>query len=150
MLQMENYQKTTNYNLLEDSDIIDNLTSTNTDKALAANQGKILKDGMNAVFGNVKEFRAGQIILSFNGTSAQIFTKDQVDEILGVTDSGGTNVILLTQNADLDASGSKHLIAAYYNESSQKWGVHFDGTVSGGAKVNYMLVYFGQESEVQS
>lgn len=142
MLQMENYQKTTNYNLLEDSDIIDNLTSTNTDKALAANQGKVLKDGMDAVFGNVKKFRAGQIILSFNGANAQIFEKDQVDEILGVTDSSGKNVILLVQNADLNESDNKYLTSAYYSESSQKWGVHFDGTVNGGAKVNYMLVYF--------
>lgn len=142
MLQMENYQKTTNYNLLEDKDIADNLTTTETNKALSANQGKILKDGMDAVFGNVKKFRAGQIILSFNGANGQIFTKDQVDEILGVTDSSGTNVILLVQNADLNSSSSKYLTSAYYNESSQKWGVHFDGTVSGGAKVNYMLVYF--------
>lgn len=42
MLQMENYQKTTNYNLLEDKDIVNNLTSSDTNKVLSANQGKIL------------------------------------------------------------------------------------------------------------
>lgn len=42
MLQMENYQKTKNYNLLEDKDIVNNLTSSDTNKALSANQGKIL------------------------------------------------------------------------------------------------------------
>jgi hypothetical protein len=40
---MENYQGTTNYNLLEDSDIVNNLTTTATNKALSANQGKQLK-----------------------------------------------------------------------------------------------------------
>ena len=42
MLQMENYQGNTNYNLLEDSDIVNNLTSSDTNKALSANQGKML------------------------------------------------------------------------------------------------------------
>ena len=44
MLQMENYQKTTNYNLLEDKDIVNNLTSSDTNKALSAKQGKILNE----------------------------------------------------------------------------------------------------------
>lgn len=44
MLSMENYQGTTNYNLLEDKDIVDNLTTTATNKTLSANQGKKLND----------------------------------------------------------------------------------------------------------
>lgn len=44
MLQMQNYQGTTNYNLLEDSDIVNNLTTMATNKALSANQGKVLND----------------------------------------------------------------------------------------------------------
>lgn len=44
MLNMENYQGNTNYNLLEDKDIVDNLTTTATNKALSANQGKKLND----------------------------------------------------------------------------------------------------------
>lgn len=43
MLNMENYQGTTDYNLLEDSDIVNNLTTTATNKALSANQGRQLK-----------------------------------------------------------------------------------------------------------
>lgn len=39
---MENYQANTNYNLLEDKDIVDNLTTTGANKVLSANQGKIL------------------------------------------------------------------------------------------------------------
>lgn len=50
MLQMENYQGTTDYNLLEDSDIVNNLTSTATNKALSANQGKILKELIESKF----------------------------------------------------------------------------------------------------
>lgn len=46
MLQMENYQGTTNYNLLEDKDIVNNLTTIATNKALSANQGKVLNDSI--------------------------------------------------------------------------------------------------------
>lgn len=46
MLQMQNYQETTNYNLLEDSDIVNNLTTTATNKVLSANQGKVLNDSI--------------------------------------------------------------------------------------------------------
>lgn len=49
MLQMENYQGNTNYNLLEDSDIVNNLTTTDTNKALSALQGKNLNDNINRI-----------------------------------------------------------------------------------------------------
>ena len=44
MIQLENYIADTNYNLLEDKDIVNNLTTTETNKALSANQGKILNE----------------------------------------------------------------------------------------------------------
>lgn len=49
MLKMENYQGTTNYNLVEDIDIVNNLTSSDTNKALSANQGKILNTSLNTI-----------------------------------------------------------------------------------------------------
>lgn len=50
MIQLENYNADTNYNLLEDSDIVNNLTTTSTNKVLSANQGKILKDLIDSKF----------------------------------------------------------------------------------------------------
>lgn len=58
MLQMENYQKTKNYNLLEDKDIVNNLTTTATNKALSANQGKLLNQFIS-VADNVVELWKG-------------------------------------------------------------------------------------------
>lgn len=55
MLNMENYQGTTNYNLLEDKDIVNNLTTTATNKALSASQGKTLNDTINGII-NVSEY----------------------------------------------------------------------------------------------
>lgn len=38
-----NYDGTTDYNLLEQKDVVDNLTSSSTNTPLSANQGKALK-----------------------------------------------------------------------------------------------------------
>lgn len=61
MLQMENYQGTTDYNLLEDSDIVNNLTTSATNKALSANQGKTLKDFQTKLVNNetIKQLWSG-------------------------------------------------------------------------------------------
>lgn len=61
MLNMENYQGTKDYNLLEDSDIVNNLTTTATNKALSANQGKTLKDFQTKLVNNetIKQLWSG-------------------------------------------------------------------------------------------
>lgn len=61
MLQMENYQGNTNYNLLEEKDIVNNLTTTATNKALSANQGKTLKDFQTKLVNNetIKQLWSG-------------------------------------------------------------------------------------------
>ena len=52
---MENYQGNTNYNLLEDSDIVNNLTTSETNKVLSALQGKNLNDNINSLI-NASEY----------------------------------------------------------------------------------------------
>lgn len=58
MIQLENYNADTNYNILEDDDIVNNLTSTATNKALSANQGKLLNQFIS-VADNVVELWTG-------------------------------------------------------------------------------------------
>lgn len=43
MIQATNYNGDQDYNVLTDSDVVDNLTSTSTSTPLSANQGKVLK-----------------------------------------------------------------------------------------------------------
>lgn len=43
MIQATNYDGNQDYNVLTDSDVVDNLTSTSTTAPLSANQGKALK-----------------------------------------------------------------------------------------------------------
>lgn len=43
MIQATNYEGNQDYNVLTDTDVVDNLTSTSTTAPLSANQGKALK-----------------------------------------------------------------------------------------------------------
>lgn len=43
MIQATNYEGNQDYNVLTDSDVVDNLTSSSTTAPLSANQGKALK-----------------------------------------------------------------------------------------------------------
>lgn len=43
MIQATNYEGNKDYNVLTDTDVVDNLTSTSTTAPLSANQGKALK-----------------------------------------------------------------------------------------------------------
>lgn len=72
---MENYQGNTNYNLLEDKDIVNNLTSSNTNKALSANQGKVLNTNINGISkhflidGNIGLYTSGKTTLRHQSNS---------------------------------------------------------------------------------
>lgn len=57
MIQLEDFNGDTNYNVLEDDDIVNNLTSTASNKALSANQGKLLNDNLNS-FINGADYQA--------------------------------------------------------------------------------------------
>lgn len=147
MLQMENYQKTTNYNLLEDSDIIDNLTSTNTDKALSANQGKILNDKINDVimdFGNIKIW-CGTAVRNFEANGmVTLFQLSVVNEKLGIDNAGGNNITVFVSNGDM-GSYNHVFYSAGYNGSEKAWKAFASGDYSGNARINFMCVYFPVE-----
>lgn len=75
MLQMENYQGNTNYNLLEDKDIVDNLTTTATNKVLSAKQGNALNNSISGVSkhflidGNIGLYTSGKATLTHQSNS---------------------------------------------------------------------------------
>lgn len=75
MIQLENYNGDTNYNLLEDDDIVNSLTSTATNKALSANQGKVLNANINGISkhflidGNIGLYTSGKATLTHQSSS---------------------------------------------------------------------------------
>lgn len=73
MIQLENYNADTNYNILEDDDIVNSLTSTATNKALSANQGKQLKTLLDSVLPDIE--KDTEIPLNFNLFGSKAYLK---------------------------------------------------------------------------
>lgn len=73
MIQLENYNGDTNYNLLEDDDIVNSLTSTATNKALSANQGKQLKTLLDGLLPDIE--KDTEIPLNFNLFGSKAYLK---------------------------------------------------------------------------
>lgn len=73
MIQLENYNGDTNYNLLEDDDIVNSLTSSETNKALSANQGKQLKTLIDNVMPDIT--KDTEIPLNFNLFGSKAYLK---------------------------------------------------------------------------
>lgn len=73
MIQLENYNADTNYNILEDDDIVDSLTSSATNKALSANQGKQLKTLIDNVMPDIT--KDTEIPLNFNLFGSKAYLK---------------------------------------------------------------------------
>ena len=68
---------------VDKTDIIDNLTSTNTDKPLSANQGKVLKDEVDLKANDSEVLKKTDIVTTIDGTS----TNDTVPTNKAVYDS---------------------------------------------------------------
>lgn len=125
----------------------DSLTSTATDKALTANQGKILKDGMDEIIEDLGDIKVwcGTAVRNFasNGM-ATLFTRDTVNEKLGIETAGGNNIAVFVANGDM-GSYNHVFYSAGYNGSANEWRAFASGNYGGNARINFMCVYFPVE-----
>lgn len=91
-------------------DIVDNLTSTDTDKALSAKQGKVLKDAIDTTDGNLSDLATvvGNLDIPDNITDlndvnvtsiqdGQVLAWDEIEEkFINVNQSGGSSIVYST------------------------------------------------------
>lgn len=143
MLNMENYQGTTDYNLLEDSDIVNTLSSSDTNKALSASQGKVLNDKINGIKINSVVnalITVGTISLNIqNKAYATVFTGQQIKEMLGLSSYSYKNVVAVVTNGNASLLGGK--IDATYMSTDGSLSITFNNEQSGNFAVNYAIIY---------
>lgn len=143
MLNMENYQGNTNYNLVEDSDIVNSLSSSDTNKALSALQGKNLNDKINAIKINSINnalITIGTINLNIqNKAYAIIFTGQQIKEMLDLSSYSYKNVVACVTNGNASLLGEK--IDATYMSTDGSLSITFNNAVSGNFAINYAILY---------
>ena len=88
-------------NKVNKTDIVDNLTSADTDKPLSANQGKVLKDEVNLKANDNEVIKKTAITTTINSTStdSQIATAKAVNDLLQTEGPGNLRIPL---NEDLN------------------------------------------------
>lgn len=143
MLQMENYQGNTNYNLLEDSDIVNSLSSSDTNKALSALQGKNLNNKINGIKINSVNnalIAIGTIRLNIqNKAYAMLFTGEQIKQMLGLSSYSYKNVVAVVTNGDASLLGEK--IDATYMSTDGSLSITLATSAAGNFAINYAILY---------
>lgn len=143
MLNMESYDKSENYNLLEDTDVVNNLSSTETDLPLSALQGKLLNDKFNGI--KINSINNALIIsdtINLNIQSkayATLFTGQQIQEMLGLSSYSYKNVVACVTNGNSSLLGQK--IDATYMSTDGSLSITFNNAVSGNFAINYAIIY---------
>lgn len=143
MLNMENYQGTTDYNLLEDSDIVNSLSSSDTNKALSALQGKNLNNKINGIKINSVNnalIANGTIRLNIqNNAYAMLFTGEQIKQMLGLSSYRYENVVAVVTNGNASLLGQK--IDATYMSTDGSLSITLNNPASGNFAINYAIIY---------
>ena len=143
MLNMENYNGDTNYNLLEDTDIVNSLSSSDTNKPLSASQGKLLSDRLNAIKINSIDnalITIGTISLNIkNKAYAMLFTGQQIKEMLHLSSYSYKNVVAVVTNGDASLLGQK--VDATYMSTDGSLSITLNNPAAGNFAINYAILY---------
>ena len=143
MIQLENYNADTNYNILEDDDIVNSLTSSETNKALSALQGKNLNDKFNGIKINSINnalIAIGTIKLNIQGRAyAILFTGQQLKEMLGLSSYNYENVAAVVTNGNSSLLGEK--IDCTYMSTDGSLSITLNNPVTGNFAINYVIIY---------
>ena len=132
--------------------IVNNATTTASNTILDGRMGKTLQDGIdqneteiNAVKENLQggslKIKAGSIVKTATATTAvTVFLNSEINTLLGVDDSNGTNTVCIFSNGDAVAQ-SAHISSSY---QSGTWKAVADRNfTAGNVRINYIICYWG-------
>lgn len=133
-------------NLLENTDVINALTASETTKALSAAQGKALNDKINTVqssVGSSKFYYASKVIQISSGTVVvTVYTQDELKEMLGISeDSGFNNRITAAAINGAKNTNSADIVACNYEEITKALRIKCEDAQSGSLRVNLLIAF---------
>ena len=150
-----NYENNKEYSLLEKSDILNALNSTATDKALSANQGKVLDGKVTEINGKlyrlVKIYNNSEVI-RFNSTNGffDFLSKQNVIDKMGITEEqyNVNKLQFMAWNSDFQ-SNNFYITATLYDPLTQIFKFRFENGAgaSTAGRVTYVLMLFSDNDE---
>lgn len=113
-------------------------------------ENKVISQIINVSSINNLKFACGTKVTSVDSaTSVHLFTFTKLNTIFGATDCGNENTIVFVANGD---GGSKdaHVDGATCLPKQEAWYATFDRSVTGNIRINYLVVYFGDTSSLNT
>ena len=146
MLPIYEYNGTLAGNLLENTDVVNALTSSDTTKPLSAAQGKALNDKINTVqsrIGSTKLYYVSKVIQVSEGTVVvTVYTQDELKEMLGIIeDSGFNNRITAAVINGARNSQSANIVACNYEDTTKALRIKCEDAQSGFLRVNLLIAF---------
>ena len=152
MLPIYEYDGTLAGNLLENTDVVNALTSSETTKPLSAAQGKVLNDKILGINKHITSMRYVTKVFQLQTASGfiDLYTKAQLMELLGL--SGTINkfnekIWFQVISGDWASNNAYVPAMAYDNRRDVMYARVENGTI-GSCRFNFLIVY-SEEGEVQ-
>lgn len=143
MLPIYEYNGSLAGNLLENTDVVNALTSSDTTKPLSAAQGKVLNDKFNGI--KIKSMNnalmiSGTIMLNIPGNAyAILFTGDQIKQMLGLSSYNYQKVVAVVTNGSASLLAQK--IDATYMSTDGSLSITLNNVAAGNFAINYAIIY---------
>lgn len=147
MLPIYEYDGTLAGNLLENTDVINTLTSSDNTKPLSAAQGKALNNKINnvqAMFGTpIKLYYVSTVVqVSGGSVTATVYTQDELKEMLGITqDNGFSNRITVAVINGARNTQAAAVVACNYEEKNKALRIKCEEAQSGSLRVNLLIAF---------
>lgn len=153
MLPIYEYNGTLAGNLLENTDVINALTSSDTTKPLSAAQGKALNDKILNINKHITSMRYVTKVFRLQTASGfiDLYTKAQLMELLGLSgtiDNFNEKIWFQVITGDWSSNNAYIPALAYNNQREVMYARVENGTI-GSCRFNFLIVY-SEKEEVQS
>lgn len=145
MLPIYEYNGTLAGNLLEGTDVINALTSSDTTKPLSAAQGKVLNDKILNINKHITSMRYVTKVFQLQTASGfvELYTKAQLMELLGLSgtiDHFNEKIWFQTITGDW-ISNNAYITAMSYNNQSDVMYARVENATIGACRFNFLIVY---------
>lgn len=152
MLPIYEYDGTLAGNLLENTDVINALTSSETTKPLSAAQGKVLNDKILKINKHITSMRYVTKVFQLQTGSGfiDLYSKAQLMQLLGLSgtiDKFNEKIWFQVISGDWASNNAYIPAMAYDNRRDVMYARVENGTI-GSCRFNFLIVY-SEEGEVQ-